>query len=108
MVLVCISLMMSDNEHIFMCLLAATILLSVSVIFFFLKILFIYSQETHRERQRHRKREKQAPQEEPDVGLDPRTLESHPEPKADAPLLSHPDASCKAALIWPLPSLVLL
>ena len=27
----------------------------------FKKILFIYSQETHRERQRHRQREKQAP-----------------------------------------------
>ena len=25
----------------------------------------------------------------PDVGLDPRTLGSHPEPKADAQLLSH-------------------
>ena len=40
----------------------------------FFKIIFIYSWETRRERQRHRQREKQAP----------RTLESGPEPKADA------------------------
>ena len=44
-----------------------------------------------RERQRHRKREeKQAPCREPDVGLDPRTLGSRPEPKTDAQPLSHP------------------
>ena len=47
---------------------------------------------TERERQRHRQREKQAPPGEPDVGLDPRTLGSHPEPKADAQPLSHPGA----------------
>ena len=29
---------------------------------------------------------------EPNVGLDPRTLGSHPEPKADAQPLSHPGA----------------
>ena len=46
--------------------------------------------ETHRERQRHRWREKQAPLREPDVGLDPRTPGSLPEPKADAQPLSHP------------------
>ena len=34
--------------------------------------------------------EKQAPRREPDVGLDPRTLGSRPEPKADAQLLSYP------------------
>ena len=39
---------------------------------------FIYLLET--ERQRHRQREKQAPRREPDVGLDPRTPGSHPEP----------------------------
>ena len=33
---------------------------------------------------------KQAPCGEPNVGLYPRTLGSHPEPKADAQLLSHP------------------
>ena len=37
-----------------------------------------------RERQRHRQKEKQAPCREPDVGLDPRTPGSGPEPKADA------------------------
>ena len=43
-----------------------------------------------RERQRHRQREKQAPCGEPDVGLDPRTLGSPPEPKADTQPLSYP------------------
>ena len=57
---------------------------------FFLKILFIYSQETQRERQRHRQREKQALCWEPDVGLDPRTPRTRPELKADAQLLSPP------------------
>ena len=46
--------------------------------------------DTHRERQRHRQGEKQTPCREPDVGLDPRTLGSHPEPKADVQLLNHP------------------
>ena len=45
--------------------------------------------ERERERQRHRQREKQAPCREPDVGLDPRTLGSGPEPKADAQPLRH-------------------
>ena len=50
-------------------------------LFFFLKkILFIH--ERPRERQRHRQREKQAPCREPDAGLDPRTPESRPGPKA--------------------------
>ena len=43
-----------------------------------------------RGRQRHRQREKQAPRREPDVGLDPKTPASHPEPKAGAKPLSHP------------------
>ena len=46
--------------------------------------------ERERGRERHRQREKQAPCREPDVGLDPRTVGSRPEPKADAQLLSHP------------------
>ena len=46
--------------------------------------------ERERERQRHRQREKQAPCREPDVGLDPRTPGSRPEPKANAQPLSHP------------------
>ena len=47
---------------------------------------------THTQRQRHRQREKQAPFRELDVGFDPRTLGSRPEPKADAQPLSCPDA----------------
>ena len=43
-----------------------------------------------RDTERQRQREKQAPRREPDVGLDPRTLGSRPEPKADAQLLRHP------------------
>ena len=42
------------------------------------------------ERQRYRQREKQAPCRKPDVRLDPGTLGSRPEPKADAQPLSHP------------------
>ena len=61
-------------------------------ILFFANILFIYSWEAHRERQRHKQREKQAACGEPDVGLDLRTPESRPEPKADAQPLSHPGA----------------
>ena len=41
------------------------------------------------EKQRHRQREKQAPCRDPDVGLDPGTLESCPEPKTDAQPLSN-------------------
>ena len=52
--------------------------------------LFIHDRERERERQRDRQRENQAPCREPDVGLDPRTPGSRPEPKADAQLLSHP------------------
>ena len=44
----------------------------------------IYSLQRERERQRHRQREKQAPCREPNLGLDPRTLGSQPELKADA------------------------
>ena len=42
------------------------------------------------QRQRHRQREKQALCREPNVGFDPRTPGSHPEPKADAQPLGHP------------------
>ena len=45
------------------------------------KDLFIHERDTHREKQRHKQREKQAPCREPDVGLNPRTLGSHPGPK---------------------------
>ena len=44
--------------------------------------------ESKREGQRHRQREKQAPCREPNVGLDPGTPGSCPEPKADAQPLS--------------------
>ena len=55
----------------------------------FLKIiLFIHSWETERERQRHRQREKQAPFREPDVGPNPGTPGSRPEPKVDVQPLS--------------------
>ena len=64
--------------------------LSGDKIFFQRFYLFIH--ERHRERQRHRQREKQAPCREPDVGLDPGTLGSQPEPKADAQPLSPPGA----------------
>ena len=46
--------------------------------------------DTESERQRHRQREKQALRGEPNRGLDPRIAGSHPEPKADAPPMSHP------------------
>ena len=58
---------------------------------FFLRFyLFIHERERERESQRHRQREKQAPCRELDVGLDPGTLGSCPELKADTQPLSHP------------------
>ena len=42
------------------------------------------------ERQRHRQKEKHAPCREPDVGLDPGSPGSLPEPKAGTKPLSHP------------------
>ena len=51
---------------------------------FLKKILFIHERHTHtgrereRQRQRHRQREKQAPCREPDPGLNPGSLGSHP------------------------------
>ena len=44
------------------------------------------------ERQRHKQKEKQVPCGEPDAEVDPMTLGSRPEPKADAQSLSHPGA----------------
>ena len=49
----------------------------------------MFTRDTER-KQRHREREKQATPREPNVGLDPRTLGSHPEPKTDAHRLSQP------------------
>ena len=54
--------------------------------------------ERERERQRHRQREKQAPIREPDVGLDPRTPEPGPGPKAGVNPLSHPGIPQKLLL----------
>ena len=57
---------------------------------FFIKILFIYLTETDTASERGNtsrgsgRGRSRLPAEEPDVGLDPRTLGSHPEPKADA------------------------
>ena len=64
------------------------------VIFFLRFYLFIYEREgeRERERERQRQREKQAPCKEPDVGLDPGSPGSRPEPKADTQPLSHPGA----------------
>ena len=66
---------------------------------FFLKILFIYSWEAQRMKQRHRQREKQAPHGGPDTGLNPRTLESQAERKADPQPLTHPCAPTEH-LLW--------
>ena len=41
-------------------------------------------------RETERQREKEVPCREPDMGLDPETPGSHPEPKADVQPLSHP------------------
>ena len=51
---------------------------------FFFKDFIYFIHERHGKRQRHRQREKQALCGEPDAQLDPRTLGSHPELKADA------------------------
>ena len=52
---------------------------------FFKRLIY----DRKREAQRHRRREKQTPWWEPDAGLDPRTLGSHPGPKAGAKPLSY-------------------
>ena len=51
------------------------------------QILFLIIDFIHK---RHKQRERQTSCREPDGGLDPWTLESWPEPKADAQPLSHP------------------
>ena len=63
--------------------------MKAQVTFIFLG-LYLFIHERHRERQRHRQRQKQAPCREPDVGLDPGTTGSRPEPKAGAKPLRHP------------------
>ena len=47
----------------------------------FKRFYYLFMKDT--ERQRHRQREMQAPRRKPDVGLNPRTPGSRPEPKAD-------------------------
>ena len=71
--------------------------------------------DTQRERQKHRQREKQAPCGEPDAGLDPGTLGSHPEPKAGTQPLSHPGAPvCHSfnsqiiSIVWIIPHFLFL
>ena len=59
--------------------------------------LFMHEGYTERERQRHRQREEQAPCREPDMGLNPRSPESHTGPKTGAKPLSHP--GCPAVLL---------
>ena len=53
-------------------------------LFFFLDFIYLFMRDTQRQR------EKQTPCGEPDVGLNPRTRGSGPEPKAAARPLSHP------------------
>ena len=66
--------------------------------FFFLKILFIYATEIETARERGNtsrgsgRGRSRLISEEPDVGLDPVTPGSRPEPKADAQPLCHPGA----------------
>ena len=56
--------------------------------FYFFLFFFIHEAQREAETQR----EMWAPCREPDAGLDPRTPESRPEPKADTQPLSHPGA----------------
>ena len=57
----------------------------------FLKIFNLFIHEKNSEREAEIQAEGEAgSMREPDVGLDPGTLGSHPEPKAEAQLLSHP------------------
>ena len=58
--------------------------------FVFEDFIYLFMRDTKRER--HRQREKQAPCRKPDVGLDPGTPGSQPEPKAGAQPMSHPGA----------------
>ena len=56
----------------------------------FLSLKNLFMKDREREAETHRQREKPAPCKEPDVGLDPRTPQSRPGPKAGSKLLSHP------------------
>ena len=52
--------------------------------------IYLFMRGTDWEGQRHREREKQAPCGEPDLALNPQTLGSLPEPKADTQPRNHP------------------
>ena len=67
---------------------------------FFSLRFYLFMRDTERERQRHRQREKQAPCEEPDAGLDPRTPGSGPELKSNAQPLSHPGVPVSPLIIF--------
>ena len=58
------------------------------VLIFFKDFIYLFMRDmgggVEREWQRHKQREKQASFKEPNVGLDPGTPGSRPEPKADA------------------------
>ena len=59
------------------------------ILFFFKDFIYLFDRDRDSQWEREHKqgeweRKKQAPAEEPDVGLDPITLGSRPEPKADA------------------------
>ena len=49
--------------------------------FFFFKDFYLFMRDGEKERQRHRQMEKQTPHWETNMGLEPRTLGSQPEPK---------------------------
>ena len=63
--------------------------MGLSYAFFFLNYLFMTDTERETETQAEGE---EAPWREPNVGLDPRTPGSHPEPKADAQPLNYPGA----------------
>ena len=54
--------------------------------------MYLFMRDTEREKEREPETQAEAPCREPDVGLDPRTPGSCPEPKADAQPLSYPGA----------------
>ena len=62
----------------------------VFLLLFFKDFIYLFMRVTKREKGRDRQKEKQAPCREPNVGLDPGTSGSRPEPKAGTKLLSHP------------------
>ena len=69
-------------------------------IFYLFMIDIERERERERERQRHRQREKQAPCQEPNVGLDPGAPGSRPWPKTGAKPLSHPGIPEYGNLNW--------